>query len=357
MTARFRRGLVVGKFAPLHRGHEQVIRTAFAQCDEVILISYSRPELPGCAPARRERWLSQRFPAARLLVVTPERVREWQLAGLDVPELPDNAAEDEAQRHFVAQLCLQVLRVTVDAVFTSEAYGDGFAASLSRHFATHGAGPVTHVEVDRARRAVPVSGSALRADPHGLRQFLAPEVYADFVERICLLGGESSGKSTLAAALATALDTVQVEEYGRECWLARGGQLAFDDLRHIAETQVAREAIAALRATRWLVCDTSPLTTLLYSRHLFGRADPVLERLAERPYAYTFLCAPDFPFVQDGTRSGPGFRALQHRAYLLELPQRGIPFTLLQGPVAQRVATVRDVLARVAASPQADAVD
>ena len=55
MSARFRRGLVVGKFAPLHKGHELVIGRALADCDEVIVISYSKPELPGCSPAERGR--------------------------------------------------------------------------------------------------------------------------------------------------------------------------------------------------------------------------------------------------------------------------------------------------------------
>jgi HTH-type transcriptional repressor of NAD biosynthesis genes len=34
--------------------------------------------------------------------------------------------------------------------------------------------------------------------------------------RVCLLGGESSGKTTLALALGRALSEPVVEEYGRE---------------------------------------------------------------------------------------------------------------------------------------------
>lgn len=344
MSSRFTRGLVVGKFAPLHHGHELVIKTALSQCHEVVLISYSQPELPGCEPEKRERWLRTRFPSARVLVVTAARVQEWQRAGKCLMALPENSAPDDVHRLFVAQLCLEVLQAPVDAVFTSESYGDGFAAALTRHFAPHGAGPVAHIEVDRARQQVPVSGTALRDDMHGLRHFLALEVYADFVERVCLLGGESTGKSTLAEALARKLDTVHVAEYGRDCWHERGGQLTFDDMRHIAETQIALEQEAAQQAQRFLVCDTSPLTTLLYSRHLFGRVDPVLEHLAKRPYSHTFLCAPDFPFVQDGTRATTKFREQQHAWYLEELASRHIPFTLLGGSVPERIAEARQRL-------------
>ncbi|MDF2622573.1 MAG: ATPase [Kosakonia cowanii] len=51
---RFASGLIVGKFAPLHCGHERLINTALAQCERLWLISYSVPELPGCEPEKRE---------------------------------------------------------------------------------------------------------------------------------------------------------------------------------------------------------------------------------------------------------------------------------------------------------------
>src|SRR5436190_7066726 len=53
MSKRFRRGLVVGKFAPLHRGHELVIRRASDACEEVVIISYCKPEFAGCDAERR----------------------------------------------------------------------------------------------------------------------------------------------------------------------------------------------------------------------------------------------------------------------------------------------------------------
>jgi NadR type nicotinamide-nucleotide adenylyltransferase len=203
---------------------------------------------------------------------------------------------------------------------------------------------VAHVAVDRNRSEAPISGTLLRQDIHAHRSWLSPVVYASFVQRVCLLGGESSGKSTLARALAEKFSTAFVAEFGRELWEAKAGALDFTDLRHIAETQVEREEQAAHQATRFLFCDTSPLTTLFYSRHLFGKADPALELLAGRRYDFTFLCAPDFPFVQDGTREVESFRARQHQWYLGELSARRTPFHLLTGPVAARVRQVEGFL-------------
>lgn len=349
MSKRFHRGLVVGKFAPLHRGHELVIRRALEVCEEVVLISYSQPELSGCEPTRRERWLAALFPTTRRLVVTDEILATRAEPGAEPRTMPRNDANELDHRRFCAWLCLEWLGGPVDAVFTSEAYGDGFARELTRCFRERNAGVavVHHELVDEARSLIPISGAVLRQDVHANRQWLAPAVYASFVKRICILGGESTGKSTLAVALAQALDTLHVPEYGRELWEAKRGALVFDDLLAIGQRQVEMEDEAAGRANRYLVCDTSPLTTLFYSQHMFQRVAPALEELARRAYDLTLLCAPDFPFVQDGTRQPESFRLLQHAWYLRELSLRGIPYELLTGQAAERVALITKRLTSV----------
>jgi HTH-type transcriptional regulator, transcriptional repressor of NAD biosynthesis genes len=347
MTKRFLRGLVVGKFSPLHRGHELIIGRALEECHEVVVLSYSKPELPGCEAARRDRWLTKVFPQVQHLVVTDERLRAWVGLGDGPLEVPENDADETIHRRFCGFLCQHVLGVTVDAVFTSEDYGDGFAHELTRYFQERqpSCPTVSHLSVDRERQKLPISGTLLRQDIHAHREWLSPAVYATFVKRACLLGGESTGKSTLAEALAREFDTVHVAEYGRELWEAKAGALAFPDLRQIAEMQIQREEEAALRAKRFLFCDTSPLTTLFYSQHLFGKADPGLEQLAERRYDFTVLCAPDFAFVQDGTRQPEAFRARQHEWYLQELSRRGIPFQIVTGTVEARLVQLRQALA------------
>jgi NadR type nicotinamide-nucleotide adenylyltransferase len=226
MSKPFRCGLVVGKFSPLHRGHELVIRRALAECDEVVLLSYSKPELPGCPPERREQWLAALFPEARRLVLTDERLRALAMSDAGPREIPANDADEATHRRFCGSLCREVLGRSVDAVFTSEDYGDGFAAALTRCFREQNpdAPRVQHVLVDPDRSQVPVSGTLLRRDIHAHREWLSPAVYASFVKRVCLLGGEASGKSTLTEALARHFGTVHVPEYGRELWEGAPGE-------------------------------------------------------------------------------------------------------------------------------------
>jgi NadR type nicotinamide-nucleotide adenylyltransferase len=338
---RYRHGLVVGKFSPLHRGHEWLIGNALDQCETVTVLSYSKPEFAGCERTRREAWLTRRFPMARLLVLDDAVLRDLCAArGVATPRLvPSNDATDDEQRLFVAWVCDRLLETAVDAVFTSEAYGEGFAAALDEYFRLSGSsiGTVKHICVDPARERYPVSGTQVRADPLAYRDLLSPPVYASFVKRVCVLGGESSGKSTLALALAERLRTTYVPEYGRELWETKGGRLDFGELVSIARVQIERESLLAEQARRWLVCDTSPLTTLFYSQELFGSADPELVALAERHYDRVLLCKPDFEFVQDGTRRDTAFREHGHRWYQAELAKRGVPFIQVGGSVQARV--------------------
>lgn len=344
---RFRRGLVVGKFSPLHRGHQLVIERALGECDEVAIISYSLPEFPNCEAAARERWLAELFSQTRRLVIDAARLKViCAERGLTPRDIPHNDAGDDPHRRFCAWLCHDILRFHPDAVFTSEDYGEGFATVLGECLtvSTGASRQVRHVSVDPNRSAEPVSGTMLRANPHAHRKFIPPAVYADFVERICLLGAESSGKTTLAEALASSYGTAWVPEYGRERWMEKDGKLHLSDMLQIGQRQVSLELRKARDASRWLFCDTSPLTTAFYSEAMFGQVDEQLLRLASRPYDRIWLCAPDFAFVQDGTRRDLAFRDRQHAWYLAELERRGLPYELLAGSLGQRLARAAALL-------------
>ncbi|MBG6221497.1 MULTISPECIES: AAA family ATPase [unclassified Janthinobacterium] len=339
----YKRGLVVGKFCPLHKGHELLINRAQEACEELLVLSYTKPEFPGLDPARRERWLRAQFPQAHIVVLDDARLAALcAVRCVPARSLPHNDDEGDEHRHFMGWLCWTVLALPVDAVFSSEDYGPGFAGVLERHYAM---GAVAHVSVDPARTLVPVSGTLVRQDPQARSAFLSPIVRADFVTRVCVLGGESSGKTILTQALARHFETEWVAEYGRELWESQDGVLAYDDLLKIGREQLRREAQMLLAAQRWLFCDTSPLTTYFYCIEMFGKAELELAQLAEHGYDLVLLCAPDFPFIQDGTRRDGNFRARQHAWYQAELARRGIAFVNVSGSVDERIRQVAQLLA------------
>jgi NadR type nicotinamide-nucleotide adenylyltransferase len=162
------------------------------------------------------------------------------------------------------------------------------------------------------------------------------------VRRVAILGAESSGKSTLAAALAAHHGTVWVPEYLREFVDTEGRVPRETDQIGIARKQVAREEAAAARASGWLFCDTTPLMTAIYSQFYWGRVDAELALLAtQHDYAATFVTAPDSPWEADGLmRESDAVRQHIHAEVLAALQVRGLAYTLVSGSLADRLAQV-----------------
>ena len=307
-----RRGLIVGKFYPPHRGHKFLIDTARAQVDDLSVIVCQRPgEVP---PGElRAAWLREIHPDVRVILI-------------------DDTLDADDSRAW-AENSVRVLGFAPDVVFTSEDYGDPFAHFLG----------CRHVQVDRARAAVPVSGTRVRADPLGCWQYLEPPVRGFYARRVCLVGAESTGKTTLATALAAHYRTVWVPEYGREYSerkLAAEGVYEFrsEEFAHIAARQREAEDEAARRANRVLICDTDAFATSVWHRRYMGARSPEVEGIAasRRPDLY-LLTDVGTPFVQDGTRDGESVRGWMHETFVEELCAQSRPFRLLSGTHERRL--------------------
>ena len=172
--------------------------------------------------------------------------------------------------------------------------------------------------------------------------------------RVAILGAESSGKSTLAAALAERYGTVWVPEYLREFVEMQGRVPVAADQYGIARTQVEREAAAAAQVRNFLFCDTTPLMTVVYSRHYFDGADAQLAALADATqYDLTLVTAPDSPWVADGLqRESEAVRQLIYRLLLEELDARGIVYHVLHDSLEARLEQAAPLLQQaLAAAP------
>ncbi|HEX8613095.1 MAG TPA: ATP-binding protein [Telluria sp.] len=160
------------------------------------------------------------------------------------------------------------------------------------------------------------------------------------VLRVAILGAESSGKSTLAAALAAHFGTVWVPEYLREFVDTTARVPREEDQYRIAHTQMEREDAAARQATRFLFCDTTPLMTAIYSRWYWNRVDAQLSVLERRhDYAVTLVTAPDGPWEADGLqRESEAVRQTIHEQVVQMLDERGIRYSLVTGSLEERMA-------------------
>jgi NadR type nicotinamide-nucleotide adenylyltransferase len=130
--------------------------------------------------------------------------------------------------------------------------------------------------------------------------------------RLVVTGPESTGKTTLAAALATRLGAPLLAEASRDYAderALRGRALTADDVDGIAQLAIAREDEALARAPKLVVLDTDLMSTVVYARHYYG-ACPMwieVEARARRGDLY-LLCDIDLPWKADGVRDRPGQR-------------------------------------------------
>jgi NadR type nicotinamide-nucleotide adenylyltransferase len=165
------------------------------------------------------------------------------------------------------------------------------------------------------------------------------------IRRVCLLGAESTGKTTMAEALARRFGTVWAPEYGRgytEVAREPGSPWRSDELVHIVRIQGWLERELESQASRVLVCDTDAFTTSVFHDVLVGGAQPagLRDAVARERYDLFLLCGTDVPFVQDGWRDERARTRLEmHERYRRFLEERRERWLLLEGDHETRLAT------------------
>jgi NadR type nicotinamide-nucleotide adenylyltransferase len=158
------------------------------------------------------------------------------------------------------------------------------------------------------------------------------------------MGAESSGKTTLAKELAQHYHTWWVPEYGRYYWDAKHLGLMTpiwrsEEFIHIATMQNQIEDHYAGLASGILLIDTDAFMTAVWHYRYLGIDSPELALLWQNRHRDLILfCAPDFPFVQDGTRDGELIRPDMASWIRDRLTLNNFPFIELCGPREQRLA-------------------
>jgi NadR type nicotinamide-nucleotide adenylyltransferase len=224
--------------------------------------------------------------------------------------------------------------------YSSEPYGEHVSLAL---------GAIDR-RVDEGREAIPISATEVRRDPFKNRRYLTSNVYRDLVTHAVFLGAPSTGKTTIAQALAAKLDTVWMPEYGREYWAAHqvNRRLTQDQLVEIAIGHRQREDQLLKSVNRVFLIDTDATTTLQFSCYYHESAHPDLVRMAEEcrdRYDLVFLCECDVPYDDTWDRSGAVFRSVMQRRVEADLLARKRSFFRLTGSVEQRCAQVLSRLA------------
>lgn len=168
------------------------------------------------------------------------------------------------------------------------------------------------------------------------------------VRRIGLLGGESTGKSTLAVDLAQALPGFVAEEYLRDFVRDYGRMPGLADQEGILLTQQMTvstiERAADFADVPWVIADPLPLMTAVYSVVYFDDDSLIGMGLSDaRAYDVLLWCAPDVPWIaEDGMRDGIDYRDRADQV-IADLIAPHLDLHVVSGDRATRLATALDL--------------
>jgi NadR type nicotinamide-nucleotide adenylyltransferase len=167
--------------------------------------------------------------------------------------------------------------------------------------------------------------------------------------RIAITGPESSGKTMLAKQLADRFDGLYIPEYAREYVETLHRPYTYDDVEHIAKTQVSQYQETKSASQQLFFFDTWLLITIVWFNWVYGKTPDWLEdRIRECPIDLFLLCSPDLPWEADPVRENGGENRVKlFEQYQKELSYYGFNFVLVSGSgdsrLANAVAAVRDI--------------
>lgn len=171
---------------------------------------------------------------------------------------------------------------------------------------------------------------------------------------IAIIGTESVGKTTLAAALAKELQCPFIPEYARVYLekkaslnlIEHEGEITEADIEPIVIGQLLQETLA-INTTPLCVLDTTVIMSFIYAEHYFKQALPWVEKeILSKTYDYLFLLRPEFPFARDAQRGTQEDQYAIHRQLITFLKKHRISFYNAEGSVSERVHKICSIIER-----------
>lgn len=160
------------------------------------------------------------------------------------------------------------------------------------------------------------------------------------VKHIVITGPESSGKTTLAKALAKVLKTGYTEEYSRE-YLNSNSAYKQEDLLKIAKGQLQREKA---NHNPIAIHDTDLITIKIWSEYKYNHCNPwIIEQIEQQKCKNRLylLCKPDITWEADPLRENPSNRAELFEIYLSEIQNTKHPYFIIEGEERKEKALLK----------------
>lgn len=163
---------------------------------------------------------------------------------------------------------------------------------------------------------------------------------------IRIIGGESTGKTSLAGTLANKLEAVLVPEMART-YLAHRVSYLQEELERIAELQIEEELKAIKQSPPFIICDTDLHVIQVWSEYKYNTCPiRILDYLSHQPADLYIVCGANIPWQFDPLRENPlpQDRRMFERWYSFLAQCTGKPFQVVFGSEMERFQKVLSLL-------------
>lgn len=288
MKQRFNVGMYGGSFNPLHLGHVDCIIQAANMCRKLYIVLSNGTGRGEINYRIRYRWLYQ---------VTKH------IGNVKIIILEDDAETKASytKEYWSAdsQKVKALIGEPIDIVFCGSDYDENSFWNVCY--------PESEFFIFPRNE---INSTEIRANPYRHWDWLPQVVQPFYVKKVLLMGGESTGKSTLTINLANRFGTNYIDEAGKYLSEKSGTDLLMlsEDFTEILLQHKMNEIKAIEQSNKVLFIDTDALVTQFYMNFL---NDPEIEKnkalsdAIDRINSYDLILflEPDVDFVQDGDRS------------------------------------------------------
>lgn len=150
-------GFTIGKFAPLHKGHEHLIETALKETDELYVVIYDT-DVIDVPVETRAKWITDKFNKVKIIYA------------FDGPK--QYGLDDQSVKTQMEYLTKKIEGIPVNCFFSSEPYGEKVAQYLN----------IENRIVDMSRQQVPINAGLIRNDIEKHKMFLDEKIYKEIIK-------------------------------------------------------------------------------------------------------------------------------------------------------------------------------
>ena len=147
-------GFTIGKFAPLHKGHQYLIEKGIKEMDKFYVIVYET-DVMDIPVEKRAKWIKQIYPEVNILLAKNP---------------PSQYGLDEESVKIQMDYLKKIIKdIPVTHFYNSEPYGKFVARDLK----------IQEVQVDRMREKYAISGTKIRKNVNENKAYIEKIVYEE----------------------------------------------------------------------------------------------------------------------------------------------------------------------------------